>query len=165
MIVDIANMPYEGKHFSGEEPASIFGLDPESGVEIDRSVAYDLRAYTSPGELLVEGKLRASGSLLCSRCAEPFAFDVHVDDFRCIREVGPDTESVDLTDEIRESIILGFPNYPICSADCRGLCPGCGSNLNRDECGCGPPEDRRWGALDGLVAGSTASRHGEGPGK
>ena len=162
MIVDIATMPYDGEQYSGEEPASVLDIDPGAGIRIERPVAYELRAYMAAGELIVEGKITASVLLLCSRCAESFAFDVNIGDFRCVREVGADTESVDLTDEIRESIILGFPNYPVCGADCRGLCPSCGSNLNSSECGCVRPEGRRWAAaleaLEGLEVGSTALR-------
>ena len=106
-----------------------------------------------PRELIVEGSLAASVSLRCSRCAESFAFRVEIPDFQCAREVSQDAESVDLTDEIRESIILSFPNYPVCNADCRGLCPACGRNLNQGECECKPPEDARWGVLDGLAGG------------
>jgi uncharacterized protein len=37
---------------------------------------------------------------------------------------------------------------PLCDEDCRGLCPGCGGNRNRGECGC--PEDSRKTPFDCL---------------
>lgn len=152
VIVDIANMPFEGKRYTGEEPVSIFDMGEEAGVCIEQPAGYDFRAYMASGELIVDGKLTASVSFRCSRCAEFFPFRVEIPNFRCIREVAGNVESVDLTDEIRESIILSFPNYPICGADCRGLCPECGKDLNKGKCECRPPEDARWGALDGLTA-------------
>ena len=61
-----------------------------------------------------------------------------------------DPESVDLTPDIRESMIFTFPHYPVCSQDCKGLCARCGINLNRDACDCGSPTDDRWAQLDTL---------------
>lgn len=58
-------------------------------------------------------------------------------------------EFVDLTPDMRESIILRFPGYPICRETCKGRCPKCGQNLNTDVCICEPePTDDRWGMLD-----------------
>lgn len=131
----------------------MFDMGRERDIRIERPAEYDLKAYMAAGELIVEGKLNASVTFRCSRCAEFFPLSVEIPGFRCVREISGDVESVDLTDEIRESIILGFPNYPVCSAECRGLCPMCGNNLNQGECGCKPPEDARWGALDELTCG------------
>ncbi len=60
------------------------------------------------------------------------------------------TEFVDLTDDIRESILLNFPGYPLCSTECRGCCPLCGQDLNTGPCTCKPANDGRWGILDQL---------------
>lgn len=43
---------------------------------------------------------------------------------------------IDLSIGIREAIILAFPIAPVCSENCRGLCPMCGSNLNIQKCNC-----------------------------
>ena len=59
---------------------------------------------------------------------------------------------VDLTDDIREAIILTFPAYPVCQPDCKGLCPTCGENRNKAACRCAPPQDNRWSALNDLSA-------------
>lgn len=60
--------------------------------------------------------------------------------------------SVDLTPDIREAMILCFPGYPVCKAECKGLCPTCGKNLNKGACTCAPPPDNRWSVLDRLDA-------------
>jgi uncharacterized protein len=33
-------------------------------------------------------------------------------------------------------LLLSLPTRPLCREDCRGLCPHCGINLNRESCGC-----------------------------
>lgn len=59
-------------------------------------------------------------------------------------------DAVDLTDDIREAMILAFPRYPVCRSECKGLCGRCGKNLNTGPCACTSPDDNRWTALDGL---------------
>jgi uncharacterized protein len=66
------------------------------------------------------------------------------------RDSPKDPESVDLTPDIRESMILAFPHYPVCSQRCKGLCGRCGINLNREACDCAAPNDDRWAQLDML---------------
>lgn len=57
---------------------------------------------------------------------------------------------LDLRDAIREELILSVPAYVLCRDDCRGLCPGCGEDLNVGSCTCRPSADPRWGPLDAL---------------
>ncbi len=45
-------------------------------------------------------------------------------------------ETVDLESLLREQIILMMPLKPLCDEDCKGLCPRCGANLNREACTC-----------------------------
>ena len=54
-----------------------------------------------------------------------------------------DLEEVDIRDNIREEVILDYPLKPLCKADCRGICPGCGVNLNIEECKCGV-KNSKW---------------------
>jgi uncharacterized protein len=62
--------------------------------------------------------------------------------------IGLDEKEVDIEGALRELILLDFPVYPLCNADCRGLCPQCGQNLNERVCGCSAEKiDPRWDAL------------------
>ncbi|MEO0161284.1 MAG: DUF177 domain-containing protein [candidate division WOR-3 bacterium] len=47
---------------------------------------------------------------------------------------------IDLSIGIRESIVLAIPSAPLCSQDCKGLCPICGTNLNNEKCNCKIPK-------------------------
>ena len=52
----------------------------------------------------------------------------------------------------REAVILELPMRFLCSEDCKGLCPGCGSNLNNGPCDCVKTEgDQRWAPLKKLL--------------
>jgi uncharacterized protein len=45
-------------------------------------------------------------------------------------------ETIDLGELVREQLYLALPMKPLCSDSCRGLCPQCGTNLNRGACDC-----------------------------
>ena len=45
-------------------------------------------------------------------------------------------EEINLQQGIQEQIVMAFPLQPLCTRDCKGLCPQCGSNLNQKDCGC-----------------------------
>jgi uncharacterized metal-binding protein YceD (DUF177 family) len=45
------------------------------------------------------------------------------------------TDVVDITEDVRQEIILAYPMIPLCDPACKGLCRSCGANLNRVSCG------------------------------
>jgi uncharacterized protein len=53
--------------------------------------------------------------------------------------------TVDLTEVLRQEILLHFPLIPVCSKGCKGLCPKCGIDLNKKQCDCKPedPDDQK----------------------
>ncbi|HEV2361328.1 MAG TPA: DUF177 domain-containing protein [Acidimicrobiales bacterium] len=62
-----------------------------------------------------------------------------------------DGDFLDLLTIVHDACILELPLAPLCSADCLGLCPECGSNRNTAPCTCMPAGDPRWSALSGLA--------------
>ncbi len=68
---------------------------------------------------------------------------------------------IELEGPIFEQVVLGLPTYPVCTEECKGLCPNCGKNLNTESCTCAADVvDPRWSALKGLAAaiGSESKR-------
>jgi uncharacterized protein len=56
-----------------------------------------------------------------------------------------------LEDVLREQVLLSLPEKTLCRADCNGLCPSCGRNLNTEQCSCeSTAVDPRWNALSDL---------------
>lgn len=47
-----------------------------------------------------------------------------------------DREVVDLSGIVREYLLLSIPITTLCREDCKGLCPSCGADLNKTQCGC-----------------------------
>jgi len=57
-------------------------------------------------------------------------------------------EKIDLGEVIREQLYLALPMKPLCQEQCKGLCPVCGANRNRETCNCQQQwEDPRMAAL------------------
>ena len=60
-------------------------------------------------------------------------------------------DQIDLGEMMREQFYLALPMKPLCNDDCKGLCPICGTNLNRGTCDCNRQwEDPRLAALKTL---------------
>ncbi len=65
--------------------------------------------------------------------------------------IGPDF-MLDLSEPIRQYMLMLEPQKPLCQPDCAGLCPSCGADLNTTSCGCAPRLDERWNVLAGFDA-------------
>ncbi|MBE3595837.1 MAG: DUF177 domain-containing protein [Hydrogenibacillus sp.] len=60
-------------------------------------------------------------------------------------------EAIDVERVLQELSIVHLPWTPVCRADCRGLCPSCGRDLNEATCDCALETiDPRWLALRSL---------------
>ena len=58
---------------------------------------------------------------------------------------------VALKELVLSDLLLNLPMKHLCREDCKGLCPGCGVNLNREPCRCKKQVDPRWAALEQLL--------------
>jgi len=119
----------------------------------------------------VTGRVQTRLLLECGRCLEPF--EIPVDSAFELRyvpeitnagseeaEVAEDdlttafyrNETLDLGELMHEQFVLALPMKPLCSDACKGLCPACGTNLNKGACDCKPAwKDPRLALLEGLV--------------
>ena len=139
MIVDASRLDADGEELEGEVDA--VDLDEEF-VKPFGGVRYRLKAQLFGQELLVKGSLEQDFELVCSRCGEDFDDTIKVDDVVQSYEIGEKTTEVDLTVDVRESIILTLPAYPVCSE----TCPGIEQKVEM-------PGDSRWDVLDNLKEG------------
>ena len=118
LTVDASRIDPEGETLEGE--VDCVDIDEEF-VKPAGAARYRLDAKLYGTELLVRGHLEQDFVLACSRCGKDFTTTVEVDDFTFSCEVDEKSPQVDLTEEIRESIILVLPAYPVCSESCPGI--------------------------------------------
>ena len=150
LLIDVSRLDKDGEDFEDVLNDAVLELTGDL-LRPFAGIRYSLFAQQLGRELLVRGTLAQDFDAVCSRCGGDFDFTVTVLDFTVSVEIDDKTEYVDLTDEVRQSIILALPTYPVCRPECLGVCPSCGKNLNEGPCGCTHDEkDDRWGALDGL---------------
>ena len=64
--------------------------------------------------------------------------------------IPPKAMELDPGEAVREELILSVPDYVLCSEGCRGICAGCGTDLNTGSCTCESEPDERWAALEAL---------------
>ncbi len=140
----------EGLLVEGDLPPEIMEATENDPVTVAGPIHCRLRAMDVTGELIVEGELSASLAFRCRRCDGTFASTLDKLPYHYNQALESAPEYVDLTNDIREAMILAFPLYPVCRPDCKGLCPQCGADKNETECDCKPPAENRWAALSGL---------------
>lgn len=151
MIINVARIPESGLKIHDEEPGEILELDESGEFRPDGPVVCDLYAQVVDGMLIVRGTVKASLLAECARCTQ--FFSTTVTDSGFLRDFPgiEGTEEVDITEDLREAILLNLPHFPLCDERCEGLCPQCGRDRNSGDCGCRKAEERGvWGALDNL---------------
>jgi uncharacterized protein len=160
LIVDVARLDKSGEWLRGETAPDLLELGESEFVTPVGGMAYALKAELVGAELLlVRGEVRQRLTCVCSRCAESFETEAADPAFVCSTEINASTDFIDLTDEIREAIIIALPGYPVCREVCRGLCMACGADLNKTACRCRKKgKDDRWTALDALATDLDALR-------
>lgn len=111
--------------------------------------------------LVLEGEASSTLDCVCDRCMDPFEKDQTVPLHFVLAEtlegeedgeiVLLDDGEVDVGELAYTAFVLNMDTKFLCSEDCKGLCPGCGVNLNREPCRCKKQADPRWAALEQLL--------------
>ena len=144
----------------GTEPATVLELPPDADPPLVPAgdIAYRLSAVMAGADLIVTGSASVPLATVCARCLDDIRVPVSVKDMCFHFEKVKDLE-VDLTEDVREELLLAIPSCFYCSPDCKGICPMCGANLNHETCSCGdapaepeadPAAPSPWDQLDAL---------------
>jgi len=147
--IEVQKIQAGGERLAGSIPRVETDMDLH-GLSLQGDLEYDLHAELVSGELLVRGRLALPVIFTCSRCLKNFPSTVRVENFIFTARVS-DKDTIDLTDNLREDIIIALPLKPLCREGCAGICPRCGKDLNVEQCSCGSGgDDARWRALEQL---------------
>ena len=160
--------------------ADVVGLSIPFEYELDLSELelYYERPFKTP--VVVKGDVRNHAGMIelhssvdyvletrCARCLKDLSLPKKLDIFQRLAFDLQDEENDDIlliegfeldVDEIlTEQIIFSVDMSYLCSEDCRGLCPKCGTDLNRTDCGCEKEEvDERLAALKSILKDMTS---------
>lgn len=116
-------------------------------------------AVNMSGYIELTAKLTAEYETVCARCLKPLERKMILELKYPIAEsleneandeyIIPENGFIDLSELVRENIILNLPISHLCDDDCKGLCSKCGADLNLGDCGCVRVEkDPRWSVLE-----------------
>ena len=170
MYIKISEIPREGLDVvvsRGKSwiPRILEGMDPYP-LRTCRLLSAGLILTLEGRNVFASGSFEADGEASCDRCTEGFTVTLEKD-FDTIlvpRDKGPggatnvelheddldigfyDGAGVEVNDLFWEQVALTLPVKLLCSEDCRGVCPMCGGNRNREECSCS--ESRAGGSFD-----------------
>lgn len=131
------------------------------GYPVSQPVTVEGRLRNKAGVLLCTLEASTTLHCVCDRCAKPFTKDKTVT-YQCVlaeeRQSDDDEDivllehdEVDLGEVARTAFILEMDTKNLCSPDCKGLCPGCGADLNVEPCRCKKAVDPRLAKLAQLL--------------
>lgn len=147
----VSRITVDGISLEGEEPCSVINIEPESGFTPIRGLNYKIKAALVNNDILITGRAHISFKCLCDNCLAEFELKIANEDI-CHLYEKTDACEIDLTEDIREDILIGLPHRLLCRKNCKGLCFACGQNLNFKKCSCPERKNKNlfWEELNKL---------------
>ncbi|NLG36603.1 MAG: DUF177 domain-containing protein [Clostridiales bacterium] len=125
----LENLNLGGERMDFDEPVHVQGVCQYTGKSF-----------------LTEGSIKARYTATCSRCTADMHASLDIP-FQAVYTRGARDEGsesyplegnvIELTSAVADELLLNIPMRHLCSPDCQGLCPVCGADRNRTQCGCG----------------------------
>lgn len=153
MRFKVSGIPADGIEEELKLPIKLHEITLKEGVRVF------IKIQKIDDAVLVEGMAEGNALMICSRCLKEFISPVKTNFNVEYVPGGPlsreeeheltgreldisfyEEDEIDIEALVREQILLAVPMKPLCSADCRGICPTCGANLNETACKCGKEE-------------------------
>lgn len=135
MKVEVEKINDEGIEVKESFPASDWNMD-SLDIKFVEDISLDSKFRRIGREILVNTEVTTRRVIVCSRCLEEIK-EVIKQDFELSYEIAESGEYLEIDDDLREEVLLNFPVKVLCKPDCKGICTGCGVNLNLENCKCG----------------------------
>jgi len=115
-------------------PASSWDMDSFDIKFVD-NIHLNCKFIRAGKEIVVDTEVITHRIIICSRCLEEVGQTIR-QNFKLSYNINDCGDYLEVDNDVREEILLGFPMKVLCRQDCKGLCPHCGVNLNYEECKC-----------------------------
>ncbi len=173
-VTELEREPIEFELELAPGAVDLGGEAEQQGLLAASGRAEVLHEHRGPKDIVADIRLRGrfagNFEVPCARGVEPVEIPLEADFDLIFRPVAADADpaersitpqeteigyyqgdSLVLEDVLREQVLLSLPVRTLCKPGCKGLCPRCGADRNRQACSCEEgPSDPRWEALAGL---------------
>lgn len=148
------------------ETEAVHRLDDD--VSLTAPLAGAVTLLRTGQDILVTGTLQTTIEKTCGRCLKPFSAPIAIEleeiffpsiDLSTGTHLAPppdadeanrinEVHTLDLSEVVRQALLLEIEGVRYCAPDCKGLCPHCGQDRNINPCTCADEVvDMRWSGL------------------
>jgi DUF177 domain-containing protein len=158
VLINLRKLDKDDLHLTGEVPVDELDMAPmDELIHATKPLEYEVEAQKLEGGILVTGDLRLDLKCECARCLKEFGYRLEVRDWACHlalegeEKVDVSNDCVDLTPYMREDILLGLPQHPLCKPECSGLPKKAAAKAKKTN-GAGPSRETgsAWAELNKL---------------
>ena len=135
MKISIREIGSNGLEAIDQFSQASIGFTGQDDLKLILPIDVKARIERAGNTVLANIHVSSKYSATCGRCLE-MVEEYWRKDFLFDFPVERHTEFIELDEDIRQEILLNLPTKVLCQKDCKGLCPGCGVNLNKEECRC-----------------------------
>jgi len=155
MVFGIEEIGDEGLCFSLVLKKDQLEID-QAGFNVNIDITVNGSLTRIDDDVYLKGTVMTDVVASCSRCLDTLLYPIDSvlkshfvpsdDRFASLRDVELhpsdidaevyENQLIDLTQSIRDSILLSVPVICLCMEDCKGICSHCGKNLNQGLCKC-----------------------------
>ncbi len=134
MKVSISSIKDKELELSESIPAPSWGMDSPDIKFIDE-ISFKAKFLRLGNTIVVKVKVILHQMVSCARCLEEVG-QRREEDFVLNYNVKDLGDYLEIDKDVRQELLVNFPMKVLCRDDCKGLCSGCGKNLNYEECLC-----------------------------
>ena len=145
MKIFLKDLPEIGLNIDKKIEAKELGLSEEN-FKCNTPLEIKARIEKADDAVLAKVQVKGTYELSCARCLEPVV-SKRTDQFDLYFEINPTTEFIDFGEDVRQEMIITLSAVILCQEDCKGICPDCGTNLNKETCQC----SQTRGAVTGIL--------------
>jgi uncharacterized protein len=128
ILINLRELEKDDLHLEGELPVAELDIaNVDELIKGEEPLQYDLEVHKLEDSILAQGNVSLDLKCECARCLKPFIYRLELEDWAChVALEGEEktaiaNDCVDLTPMVREDILLGFPQHPLCKPECGGL--------------------------------------------
>ena len=134
MRIEVKRITEEPLELNEDIEASSWGLD-SFDIKFVKNIHIDCKFILAGKEILIDGCVTTHRIITCSRCLNNVTQSAKAN-FQLSYSIASLGDYLEIDEDVREYILIDFPMKVLCRPDCKGLCPGCGVDLNIEECRC-----------------------------